>query len=278
MNSLPDTYPQDIPSFLVIGGQRCGSSWIHKCLHEHPQVFTADPKEVHFFNRNYDEGEQWYRAHFHPSPEHKAWGEVTPDYIAHHETPERIASLCPNARLVAILREPIERAHSIYRLQMGTKMNYASFEEAIEERPDILEHGLYAQHLENWYKHFHADQILVMLYEDLIQSESNTIAQIFAHIGVDESYRPSWIGKPCNTALMPKLRARLSSVGLDPLVKVVGRSPIGDHIRTRVKKKKLTSDPLSKIRRKTVEQLTEYYSEPNTQLRKMLGRELDGWS
>ena len=266
------------PSFLVIGGQRCGSSWIHKCLDEHPDVFTANPKEVHFFNRNYQRGESWYLEHFQCSPQHKAWGEVTPDYIAHAQTPSLAAKLCPDARLVVILREPIERAYSIYKLKMGTTMNYPTFKEAIDRHPDILEHGLYANHINLWHQHFDKEQLLIMTYSDLLESESLTISRVFKHIGVDDQFIPSWIGKPTNTAIMPKLRSRLKAFGLDPLVKVVGRSPAGDMIRKRIKAKKLKSDPLESIDQSIIEQLNQYYKEPNSQLRKLLGRELEGWS
>lgn len=266
------------PNYLVIGGQRCGSSWIHKCLDEHPQVFTANPKELHFFNRHFENGVPWYLNHFHPSLDHLAWGEVTPDYIADNESPRRAAEVCPDAKLVLIMREPIERAYSIYRLKMGTSLNYPTFEEAISNHPEILEHGLYFKHITNWYRYFSPDQFLFLTYNDLIHSDQQTISKIFRHIMVDDQFVPTWIGKPLNTAVLPKLRAQLKSVGLDPVIKAVGRSPVGDMIRRRVKANKKSSDPLSRISGPTVHRLKEYYREPNNQLRELLKTGLEGWS
>jgi len=266
------------PSFLIIGGQRCGSSWIHKCLDEHPQVFTAEPKELHFFNRHFENGVPWYLNHFHPSPDHLAWGEVTPDYIADRESPRLAAEVCPDSKLVLIMREPIERAYSIYRLKMGTSLSNLTFEEAFRKHPEILEHGLYFEHIKNWHQYFPPDQLLIMTYDDLLRSDKQTISKIFRHIMVDDQFVPSWIGKPLNTAILPKLRSRLNSVGLDPLIKAVGRSPIGDMVRRRVKAKKHSADPFCRIGESTVQELKAYYRKPNNQLRELLKINLDGWS
>ncbi len=251
---------------------------MYKCLEEHPQVFTATPKEVHFFNRNFEKGESWYLDHFRPDSVHLAWGELTPDYIAHHETPQRAFALCPRARLVVILREPIERAYSIYRLKMGSTMNYPTFEEAFAHHPEILEHGLYAQHIERWRTFFDKEQLLIMTYNELVESEATTISRVYKHIGVDDAYVPTWIGKPYNAAMMPKLRSKLRACGLDPLIMRIGRTPVGDVVRKRIRARKLNTDPLAAISKATVDQLNEYYREPNAKLRELLGQELPGWS
>lgn len=266
-----------LPSFLVIGGQRCGSSWVHKCLAEHPGVFVATPKELHFFNRYYDRGVEWYRAQFHDALGFDARGEVTPDYIADENTAKRVYEMMPGVRLVAVLREPIERAYSLYQLKRGTSLNYPTFEAAIENHPEILDHGLYAKHLTRWASFFSQEQILVLLYNDLVDSDADTIARIFQHIGADRSFVPSWVGKTDNATILPTFRRRLQRIGLEPVVKVIGRSRLGDSIRRHAREKKHRSSTLDHLAHQTRTKLENYYREPNRALSKMLNRVLPGW-
>ena len=268
---------QKKPTFLFIGGQRCGSSWVHKCLNEHPQVFTATPKEVHFFNRNYEQGESWYLDHFADSGNSVAVGEVTPDYIADPGCPERVHRLNPDLRLIAVLREPIERAQSLYRLKMGTTLDYPSFTQAVDHHPEIIEHGHYAQHLHRWLEYFNQDKMLVLLYEDLVSSDENTIRQIYSHIGVDPDFIPTWLGKTDNAAVFPRLRVRLRRLGLDPVVKAIGRSALGDRIRARVHSKKKIAGVLD-IDPELKHSLDEHYKPHNDRLREFLDRPLTNWS
>lgn len=276
---MPDHLSQTshLPSFLVIGGQRCGSSWIHKCLAEHPDVFVSTPKELHFFDRNYNKGISWYMAHFQSDTQYQAYGEVTPDYISHENAPKLIHDLVPAVRIVAVLREPIERAHSLYQLKRGSSLNYATFEQAIDHHPEILEHGLYARHLQRWQTYFSQDQILVLLYDDLVNSDAATISQIFAHIGVEKSYVPSWIGKADNATILPNLRHRMQRLGLEPLVKMIGRTRLGDAIRRRARKMKTQSSKRDQLSPQTRARLECYYREPNRILSKMLNRTLPDW-
>ena len=268
---------ENMPTFLFIGGQRCGSSWVHKCLAEHPDVFTATPKEVHYFNRNYEKGERWYLDHFRDAGQAHAIGEVTPDYIADPECPQRVHTLSSDLRLVAVLREPIERAHSLYRLKLGTTMPYDTFNEAVEKHPDMIEHGHYAEHLERWWSRFPREQMLVLLYEDLVRSDAETIRKIYEHIGVRSDFVPSWIGKTDNAAVFPSLRAKLRRAGLDPLVKAVGRSFIGDRIRARVNAKKKNAEGID-IDPELKRSLDAHYKPHNDRLRTILGRPLENWS
>ena len=266
-----------LPSFLIIGGQRCGSSWIHKCLAEHPGVFVATPKELHFFNRNYGRGSEWYTSHFQKAVGYDACGEVTPDYIADEQTAERVHKMVPAVRIVAVLREPIERAYSLYQLKRGSSLNYPSFEEAIENHPEILDHGLYAKHLMRWGTLFPQEQMLVLLYNDLVDSDAETIARIYSHIGADNSFLPSWIGKTDNATIMPTLRHRLRRIGLEPLIKLIGRSRVGDTIRRHAREKKFRSSTINQLAPQTRTRLENYYREPNRKLSEMLNRQLPGW-
>src|SRR4051812_23905676 len=112
-----------LPNFLVIGVEKGGTTWLHAQLKKHPQIFLPDTKEIHFFNkyssnlieRDYFKlGIGWYLDFFKPYNGQRAIGEVTPMYICDSEAPLRIQKTLLSVRLIAILRNPVDRAYSHY--------------------------------------------------------------------------------------------------------------------------------------------------------------------
>lgn len=278
-STSPVTAGGSLPTFIHIGGQRCGTTWVHKCLAEHPQVFMADPKELHFFNNNFEQGESWYRAKFQPGPEHKAWGEATPAYINRPEVPQRIKDMCPHARLVACLRNPIDRAFSAYNLKRHGDLNYATFEEALEKNPDIMERGLYARQLERYFALFPREQVLVQIYDDLVHHEKRFIREIYTHIGVDADYKPSWLGKTDNAVIMPGVQDKLKGVGLGWAIRAVRDSRVGPMIRRWNRQQKTRKAGQYKdMKPETKRMLADYYRQPNKDLAALLGVDLSAWS
>jgi Sulfotransferase domain len=267
-----------LPTFIHIGGQRCGTTWVHKCLAEHPQVFMAEPKELHFFNNQFDEGEDWYRAKFVPEDGQTAWGEATPAYINREEVPGRIKAMCPEARLIACLRHPIERAYSAYKLKRHGDLNYETFEAAIEAEPDIMERGKYAEQLERYFALFPREQILVQLYDDLVHHEKRFIREIYSHIGVDAEFKPSWLGKTDNAVILPGVQDSLKGVGLGWAIRAVRDSKLGPMVRRWNRKQKTKKAGQYKgMKAETRAMLVEYYREPNRALEKLLGVDVSAW-
>ena len=99
-----------LPDFLGIGTQKGGTTYLHALLQHHPQIFLATPKEQHFFSLHWQRGEQWYADQFAQAESHQCCGEVTPYYLFHPEVPQRIKSQLPAAKLIVLLRDPVERA------------------------------------------------------------------------------------------------------------------------------------------------------------------------
>ncbi|MEL7147808.1 MAG: sulfotransferase domain-containing protein, partial [Bacteroidota bacterium] len=106
-----------LPDFLCIGAQKSGSSTLYWWLKQHPQLAMSFDKESKFLDRYYSKGEKWYRHQFPLASSRKLAGDNTPYYLFHPLVPERAHALCPNAKVIMILRNPIDRAYSQYQME-----------------------------------------------------------------------------------------------------------------------------------------------------------------
>lgn len=102
----------DLPSFLGLGVQKGGTTTLQKMLEQHPGAFLPPAKEVHYFSLHYARDTAWYRQQFALAGAGKRCGEITPYYLFHPEAPRRIQQLLPTARLIVLLRDPVERCLS----------------------------------------------------------------------------------------------------------------------------------------------------------------------
>ena len=104
--------PQRLPDFLVLGTQKGGTTSLQQLLGHHPEVFLAAGKEVHYFSLHHDQPLSWYAAHYATAAAEQRCGDITPFYLFHPEIPGRIRALLPQVKLIALLRDPVERALS----------------------------------------------------------------------------------------------------------------------------------------------------------------------
>jgi hypothetical protein len=201
-----------LPDFIIIGAQRCGTTSLFNNLAQHPAVYPSLPKEVHYFSIYYDKSTTWYRSHF-PLARHKRYvernhercfitGEATPYYIAHPHAPLRVFETVPQARLIVLLRNPVDRAYSHYHFEVKKGIETLSFEEAIarEEarlssevkrlREDkvyrsfnhmhytYLSRGIYADQLVAWKGIFKNEQILILDSESFYEDPAATFDKV----------------------------------------------------------------------------------------------------
>lgn len=190
-----------LPDFLIIGAAKCGTTSLYNYLIQHPQILPSSKKEVHYFDYYYHKGLIWYRSHFATQSEVEKrkefkeqriiTGESTPYYFAHPLSPERAHQLLPNAKLLCMLRNPVDRAISSYynQVRLGIE-KIKTFEEAIDKEQErikgheerlrndptfssyehkyfaYLRRSEYGYQIENWLKYFPREQILVIKSED----------------------------------------------------------------------------------------------------------------
>jgi hypothetical protein len=130
-----------IPRFIIIGAQRCGTTSLYSYLIGHPYVASALQKEIHFFDLNFKKGVSWYRTQFPQLGEQGfITGEGSPYYIFHPHVPKRIFDTVPRAKLILLLRNPVDRAYSHYHHEVKLGVEPLSFEDAIDREEERL-HG-----------------------------------------------------------------------------------------------------------------------------------------
>ena len=156
-----------LPSFLVLGPPRTGTTWLYDVLRSRA-LLPSLTKETRFFDVHFDRGLGWYSDHFSANPEHRVVGEIAPTYFASPQACARVASSLPNSRLIIIFRNPIQRLISLYRLKRAYGLHAWDFDTALERDPELLASSLYATHLRTWQSYFAPEQISIHFFEDLI--------------------------------------------------------------------------------------------------------------
>jgi Sulfotransferase family len=183
-----------LPNFVIVGAMRSGSTSLYKYLQVHPQVWMPR-KEIHFFDKRWDNGLDWYRDRFAGWSGQPAVGEATPTYLAETEALDRMAATIPDAKLVAILRDPVDRAYSHYWMEHVRGRDDRPFAAAAA---DYLGRGRYLPQLEAASARFGRDDVAVVLLDDLRSSPGDTYAEVCAFLGVDPAFRPPRLGERVN--------------------------------------------------------------------------------
>lgn len=196
-----------LPTFLIAGAAKAGTTSLYHYMREHPDIYMPALKELHYFTRNYERGRQWYERHFAGWRGESAIGEASPSYISVPEAPERIAALVPSARLIFILRDPVERAYSHYwfYISRGAQDARESFTEAIRTPRGYrcyVERGFYAEQLARFLPYFRREDMLILITEDLKADAAAMVARCYEFVGVRSDFRTD-VSRAYNAARLP---------------------------------------------------------------------------
>lgn len=222
-----------LPDVVVIGAMKAGTSTVYAMLREHPRVRGPERKELHFLDRHFDRGPRWYRAQFPVGGSRRSWlaAEATPYYLSFPPGPRRLATVAPDARLVVLLRDPVDRAVSQWKQRHTEQRDERTLAEVVAEerglsddeaddpafdpeahRRRILVHGHYAIHLRTWFGRFGRNRVLVRDAADLFAAPQATMAEIFSFLDVepitvrDTSPRNAGVGHEPDDAAVHALR------------------------------------------------------------------------
>lgn len=204
--------------FIVIGAQRSGTTSLWRHLDSHPQIQTPPSKEAPFFSHpTFVRGLEWYLGeYFADAAPDRRWGTVSPQYMMgsreadEHELARRIRAAVPATKLIALLRDPIERARSQHRLEVHRGLEQREFAVAAEallepealreaRRPGAARRGFkrylvageYGRILGAYFDEFPPEQVHVLLTDELADSPAESLAAIFRYLGVDPGHVPA---------------------------------------------------------------------------------------
>lgn len=223
------------PTFLYVGASKAGSSWIFEILREHPQVFVPPAKDVKFFDVHYDKGIAWYAAFFAPGRDRPARGDISHDYFLAERTADRIHRWLPDVRIVACLRDPVDRIVSAYIYNKTTDLDRDTTLADYAADSARFRQGSYYRNLLPFYERFPREHILVLFYDDLKADPRAFASRLFDFIGVDPTFEPSVLHQVVLPAREPRSHGfalltyqtalLLRKLGLANLVGAVKRNP-----------------------------------------------------
>jgi hypothetical protein len=218
-----------LPDFVVLGTQKGGTGFFYTLLTEHPLVRSAALKELHFFDNKFAEGVEWYKRCFSEAErvdgQRTITGEASPSYLFSPQVPERMARIIPDARLIALLRNPVDRAYSHYQMEVRRGREARSFEETTEEEMTsaegqgntvavphaYLRRGLYAEQLERFSFFANRDRLLVVKSENLFTRRFEVLDRALTFLGLPpfESTLDPPAGRATYEPMDPATRRRL---------------------------------------------------------------------
>lgn len=295
-----------MPNFLVIGAGKSGTTALHRYLKEHPEIYMSHPKELRFFpfeNQRPvfrgpmpDDGNastiittiEDYRACFAAGADYPARGESSPLYLYYPRSAERIRHHIPDAKLIAILRHPADRAYSQFLAKKRDGHELLSFGEALDAEEQRIADGwshywyyrpkgFYAAQLKRYFDLFPREQLKIYLYEDYLADPVGLVQDLFRFLNVDDTFVPDMSVRH-NESRIPRSRALqvfLTEPGrIKNLFKPLAPAGWSRRIGDRLRRQNLAKPPFPKEMRR---QLTEDYREDIIRLQDMLQRDLSHW-
>jgi hypothetical protein len=247
------------PDFFIVGAPRCGTTSMYELLREHPQVFMPTRKEPIYFGSDLTKrrpylSEESYLALFAPAHDETRLGEASVWYLYSRTAPAEIAAFSPEARIIIMLRDPVQMMHSLHRhLLFAGQEEITDFGEAIEAEPDRAQgrrmprdrgrpEGLqyracarYAEHVERWIDAFGRERVHIILQDDLSADPAGTYRATLQFLDVDPTFQPEfrvinqhklvrsrWLQRLTASRVLLPERAS----GLDPFVRMIRRGLI----------------------------------------------------
>jgi hypothetical protein len=187
---------------LIIGAQKAGTTWLAKCLGEHPDIFIPEIKELYYFDRYYEKGLPWYESQFAHWSGEKAVGEGSVSYIRSTRAPDRIrAALGQDVKLIASLRHPVERAYSAYRMYLSRGMIPYEMDFATFVQEDVLasrDQGLYSPQVSLYQETFAPENMHILIYEEIWPDSQAAVSKCAEFLDVDPDFAPPSLKRRVN--------------------------------------------------------------------------------
>jgi len=291
-----------LPNFLIIGVAKAGTTALHKYLQQHPSIYMTPTKETNFFAFEGEEinfqglGDEalkefsildieTYQNQFAGVTTEKAIGEACPSYLYYPKAASRIKHYIPNARLIVILRNPLERAYANFlHTVRDDREPCRDFALALNDEPKriadnwewfwhYIQLGFYGKQLKHYYELFPASQIKVYLYEDLKKDATAVLQDIFRWLEVDDTFIPDMTLRP-NKSGMPKNKLFHHFLTKPNPLKTILKPLFPNKIRQKILHQNLNTPQISQEIR---ERLLNIYCADILQCQDLINRDLGPW-
>lgn len=299
-----------LPTFLIVGVQKAGTTSIYGYLKQHPQVYMSPIKETNFFGTDWEKKKEekreenlntgkrrkidsWekYCELFLNVQDEIAIGEVSPNYFDNYQTSSKmILRYVPDVNMIAILRNPVDRAYSDYLMHLRDGINVGKIRSLSEQAKfhahtsSTIKKGFYYAPVKHYFDTFGQEKLKIILYDDLCKDSLGVMQEIYQFLGVDDKFNPD-TSKRQQTATIPKNQALNNLLQTkNPIRKAVSSTlkllmPLEMRQKLRSSLIKLNSGgkelmPLSLEERKL---LTDLYREDILKLQDLIQKDLSSW-
>lgn len=270
------------PDFIIIGAAKSATTWLLSGLRNHPLVYMPS-MEVHYFSRHFverDDDHTWYLDHFKDARDDQIVGEKSNSYLNNAEAARRLRSIIPDARLIAQLRNPIERAYSDYcmHLRRGQATGDIGLYLDPQRTPlrNLVDSGLYHKRLSAYFDTFPRQQIEVLLYEDVRKDPRGVMRAVCTHLGLPaDAIPPSAEGRvrDKDIPVVPAKAQRLLNGSLKGALEPLRSTSAYQFARRLVAR----TPSYPELDATTRARLADFYREDTSRLQKVLGRDLGPW-
>lgn len=300
---VESTTAKRTPTFLIMGVQKAGTTSIYMYLKQHPQVYMSPVKETNFFERDWAQAPAdvqrrkkngiitWddYQQLFDGATDtHRAIGEASPNYMFHHQfAAEQIQTRLPDTKLIAILRNPVQRAFSDYLMHMrdavGKQTPLAEQVRSRGSSSHVLLKGKYYESLKHFMDVFGRSRVDVFFYDDLQKDAQRFMRTMYQSIGVDADFVAN-TAKKAQTAKVPKNQTVNRLLKTQNPIRTVATGVmkvVPAQLRHQLRDRLINLNSQGKDQAKFTEEdtilLQQYYREDILQLQDLLQRDLSAW-
>lgn len=290
------------PNFFIVGAPRCGTTALYAYLDQHPDIYMPYHKEPVFFGadlkkrpRSFDDAA--YLKLFEPGARHARRGEATVWYLYSESAPSEIRAYSPDARIIIMLRNPVDMAYSLHSLMRFTgDEDIADFADALAaepdraagrrmgravSRPEGLRYswcGRYARHVRRWLDEFGADAVKVILFDDLVANPAAVYRETLEFLGVDTDHVPEFDVVNRNKGIRSRALQRITSSPRFYRVTGFLPGPAFHALRRLLKQLNTRYEPRPPMDVGLRLQLTREFATDVEELGQLIGRDLSSWS
>jgi hypothetical protein len=264
--------------FIIIGAAKSATTWLQTQLQSDPAVYMPDP-ELHYFSREYSRGQDWYLSQFNEQGFGRTVGEKSNSYLYVPEAAARLHRDLPHVKLIAQLRNPVERAYSAYcmlfrRGEVGADIE-SYLDPSLGENIRFLVAGKFASHLQSYIDLFGREPLLILFYEGVLDDPETQMSRVRAHLGLPlrpfAPERQERVKDKTAPVVPAGLRKRLA--WMKPIARPLRGIPAFEAIRGLIARKTQYPPLTDELRKR----LNEYYRPSIEALEQMSGQSLSQW-